>query len=537
MRNKKMKRKFFPLVLVTALMVNVISGNNVAITAKAEKNKSVESIQVDDQVMAETAEAEGASLVEEQDTSSYIYLNDKGLYQDLNDQKHATGLEDSKRDAEEERHGTESQDESSIKVQSADNLPSAVDNSDTKYFPAIGNQGGIGSCGYWSKYYYNLSYEYNRLHNTQISDATTFSPKWYYVNHWHSWGEGYGGTCGMTIDRCPITNFSSSTEDGADFPADCEEDWIRANSVSYDRSYLESVEEYKMAIAEGHTLDLTTCAYWWSYKNIEGSLCSANKAYDGEQCIVACIGRKGSDQGFHAVTIVGYNDNIGVDLNGNGVLEEGEKGAFKIANSWGDSWGNDGFIWISYDAFNNTSDFLETKDGYIREPADADTAVMAYSIIKEQEEPDCYLAASVSALKRSVNIMCYSQKDSGVYAYCFTPATNMNYVGKTGEYSDATIVISCPKASDTKNVDIWDDTENINTLKSLKYVDNINKKAYELLDAPQILTTSEKTYVYSTKKEVPYFAEFSVSASNGIISGNIKATDTAGGMSYQESCE
>lgn len=539
MRNKKMKRKFFSLVLVAALMANAISGNSVAITAKAEKNKSVESIQMDHSVMTETVEAEGTSIVDEQDTSNYIYLNEEGLYQDMNDRKHATGLEDPKRDVEEERHGTESQEESGIKAQSADNLPSAVDNSDTKYFPAIGNQGGIGSCGYWAEYYYNLSYEYNRLHNTQISDATTFSPKWYYVNHCYLWGESYAGTCGMTIDRCPITNFSRSTEDGADFPADCEEDWVKANSVSYDQSSLESVEEYKMAIAEGHTLNMTTCAYWWSYKNIQGSLCSANKAYDGEQCIVACIGRKGSDQGFHAVTIVGYDDNIGVDLNGNGVLEEGEKGAFKIANSWGDSWGNDGFIWISYDAFNNTSDFLQTKDGYIREPADTGIAVMAYSIIKEQEEPDCYLAASVSALKRSVDIMSYSQKNSDVYSYvyCFTPATNMNYAGKTGEYSDATIVIPCPKASDMKNVNIWENTEDGNTVKSLKYVDNINKKAYELLDDPQKLTSSEKAYAYSTKKEVPYFAEFNVSASNGIISGNIKATDTAGGMSYQVSCE
>ncbi len=80
----------------------------------------------------------------------------------------------------------------------------------------------------------------------------------------------------------------------------------------------------------------------------------------------------------HEFTIVGYDDTIECDINNDGDTDDpGEKGAFKIANSWGTDWGNDGFVWVMYDAVHEESALddcpapPETNDGstYQRYPA------------------------------------------------------------------------------------------------------------------------------------------------------------------------
>jgi hypothetical protein len=55
------------------------------------------------------------------------------------------------------------------------------------------------------------------------------------------------------------------------------------------------------------------------------------------------------------MTIVGYNDAIWTDVNSNGLIDTGEKGAFRIANSWGTGWYEGGFTWLAYDALRSPS--------------------------------------------------------------------------------------------------------------------------------------------------------------------------------------
>ncbi len=45
------------------------------------------------------------------------------------------------------------------------------------------------------------------------------------------------------------------------------------------------------------------------------------------------------DHGYHAMCVVGYDDN------------HSGGGAFEIMNSWGQNWGNGGFTWVKYDDF------------------------------------------------------------------------------------------------------------------------------------------------------------------------------------------
>lgn len=55
------------------------------------------------------------------------------------------------------------------------------------------------------------------------------------------------------------------------------------------------------------------------------------------------------------MTVVGYDDDVWCDINGNNVMEPAELGAFKVANSWGDDWCNEGYVWVAYDALNKVS--------------------------------------------------------------------------------------------------------------------------------------------------------------------------------------
>lgn len=61
----------------------------------------------------------------------------------------------------------------------------------------------------------------------------------------------------------------------------------------------------------------------------------------------------------HAMTIVGYDDRIEFDLDGNGIIGEqrnadgdNEVGAWIICNSWGDGYANNGFIYCPYEKSN-----------------------------------------------------------------------------------------------------------------------------------------------------------------------------------------
>ena len=54
------------------------------------------------------------------------------------------------------------------------------------------------------------------------------------------------------------------------------------------------------------------------------------------------------------MTIVGYDDLIEIDINGDGITDT--TGAFKVADSYGLNNMNDGYIWLAYDALKPISD-------------------------------------------------------------------------------------------------------------------------------------------------------------------------------------
>ncbi len=239
-------------------------------------------------------------------------------------------------------------------------LPTAVDNSKLPSFPPIGDQGQEGSCVAWGSTYYQATHELGLVHgyNNKTSNVHILSPKWTYnlVNG------------GADSGSSPATAYQLLSMNGAvsihDYPYDLNykawdlntQDWINALSSrmapwtlipGLGGSGPQNLTAIKQALNNGHVLTFATFIDSWMFTKIKTDPQNPRSPYTGQYAASWMNGQRGG----HFMTIVGYNDNIWIDINGNGVVDPGERGAFLVANSWGTNWGNNGFIWISYDAF------------------------------------------------------------------------------------------------------------------------------------------------------------------------------------------
>lgn len=262
--------------------------------------------------------------------------------------------------------------ENQIEPFAATSLPSSVDLSDSPCFPPIGNQGSIGSCTAWASTYYQYSYEVNKLNNvTSTDDRVIYSPKWTYNNINSGVDNGSSFTNAYTLlkNQGAVTlnefPYSSSGYDLQDLPTynGAIEDMRNAlyTRLSFYGTYTISgsgtvitsnkdsdLNQVKTALNNGKVLTFQTYNDF-NYKKGTGNWSNTKLVY---RCYDA------PDSGSHAMTIVGYDDNVTCDINGNGIIEAGERGAFKVINSWGatnSGANNAGVLWVMYDALNGKS--------------------------------------------------------------------------------------------------------------------------------------------------------------------------------------
>ena len=239
-------------------------------------------------------------------------------------------------------------------------LPSSVDNNTLPYFPPIGDQAQLGSCVAWGSTYYQASHEIAMLNdrNNKTANQGILSPKWTYDIL-----DG-GVNAGLSVlDAYDLLEMNGAPSISS-FPYDTNytawdlnpNDWVAAiyNRMS---SYAlipglggygpQNLTAIKTALANGHVLTFASFINSWVFTRVKHDPHNISNNHIGEYAAVYMDGYNGG----HFMTVVGYDDNIWIDINGNGQVDSGERGAFLIANSWGSNWGNRGFIWISYDAF------------------------------------------------------------------------------------------------------------------------------------------------------------------------------------------
>lgn len=238
---------------------------------------------------------------------------------------------------------------------SKSSLPSSFDittNASTaQFFPPIGDQGAMQSCTGWATTYYQFTYELNKFKNEPTTSTNILSPAWTF-NYCN------GGTNSPTyLDDAYAILHSQGALKLVDYPHSTSVSnysfaWstditkmiealnYRANSTDVCEVYFSSdISAIKSRLARGKTAVVFTNEDGWDIKTTNSQ----------EKIIV-----RGSNRGNggHAMTVVGYDDNIQVTFNGVTLT-----GAFKLANSWGADWGNDGYIWVAYDALNLASSY------------------------------------------------------------------------------------------------------------------------------------------------------------------------------------
>jgi C1A family cysteine protease len=275
---------------------------------------------------------------------------------------------------------------------------SFVDLSTLDQFPPIGNQGNVGSCTAWSTGYYLNSFASATRYNASLKNKTKSpymcNPS--YIYPYINLGSDAGGWpvdsfniqkwtgCAPTSGR-PLTAMLLDPNDVYSyynkdyFPniVKTKQPGLRNRIKDYmqiahgydglDNSEMENV---KTALQNGQLVSVTVQSHinfseFRTQKLVQDSSdqnnyyieinCSEPKTrfYYPNKTFVQldyCENMKASDGHIygksHQITIVGYDDERTYKVNG-----QMQKGAFKLANQWSTSWGENGFIWVAYSLF------------------------------------------------------------------------------------------------------------------------------------------------------------------------------------------
>ena len=415
----------------------------------------------------------------------------------------------------------------------ANNLPVAVDNSLYEYFPPIINQGSVESCSSWAVTYYQASSEFNRVYGLDGSlSENQLSPMWTY--NFTNGGKNAGtyftdvvkvlqDVGAVSMEMVPVDTETGEMEIG-NLNADKEVFKIASekrisgynrisngeanrldNTTPITGPNSEVLNEAKAALNEGHILSASTPGNKWIYETIEQNPeVPANDAYVGDSIVTRC-----DKPGYagHRIAIVGYNDEIWCDINNNNLVDEGEKGAFKIANSRGTTYGNGGFMWISYDSLNYISSVYSNAQidlGYEdREPSLIDIVSLCVDTEKDASEYFVEFDAETSNVAgMSVVLTATNKADNNLLPYRAVPFKKAVEIG-LGELSfdGSKDVTSASFAISMDNLIKDVNPENVDNYDWILCVGNFAKKDVPITYSNFRIVDKEGNVVYTGDTE------------------------------------
>ena len=281
--------------------------------------------------------------------------------------------------------------------QKGKDLPVSVDNSEQPYFRPIFSQEG-GSCAQASGIGYTFTYEIDWTRgipaNTLFNQYPTHYT-WNFLNGGYGGGSWYfDGWIIVKANGCP-----NIPDWGGSFAYGGPSRWMSGYSEYYNGMFNKVYDIFSINVGTEEGLEVFKN---WIYNHLNGS------AVGGIACFGAGVSNtfnmtylpagtpeagkavviRWDEEVNHAMTFVGYNDEIrydfnndgqytnDVDINGDGVVDmkDWEIGGVKLANSWGTSFGNQGFAYTMYKnlaesidqggIWSNTIHVITTKEVY-----------------------------------------------------------------------------------------------------------------------------------------------------------------------------
>jgi C1A family cysteine protease len=215
-----------------------------------------------------------------------------------------------------------------------ESLPQTFDLSEL--LPPVGDQGELGSCASWATSYYMKSFQEKIETDLPYSEATIFSPSYTYNQ--------------LTTDDCGGTSIAETLalieEQGVAalelFPYTENECATQPSETVIEAANDAKIADYKSLSGENMIAEMKTLLTQ-QQPIIIGAVLSPEFGKTDSFGLAAYREHAVDyeDVTCHAMLVVGFND---------------EFNAFKVVNSWGEAWGDNGFAWIDYQAFENVSD-------------------------------------------------------------------------------------------------------------------------------------------------------------------------------------
>ena len=214
-------------------------------------------------------------------------------------------------------------------------LPDSLDLSE--FLPPIGNQGRQGSCTSWATTYYMKSMQERIESGEPYTEDQIMSPSYTYnqISQGICEGTSFENTLNILKNKGAVPmetfgylDYSCNIQPSPTMDAEAE-----SNKIS-DYEYLSGenmVSEMKTLLNE--QIPVLISAFLDSEFGLKDEFgLTAYREHDIDYSVPG---------GCHAMLVVGYSDRYN---------------AFKVVNSWGANWGDNGFVWIDYAAFENVND-------------------------------------------------------------------------------------------------------------------------------------------------------------------------------------